>query len=39
MLIAEIDEEGRVAWLWCADHGKQPKPVKEAAPAFRTSTI
>ena len=35
MLIAEIDEEGGVAWLWRADHGKRPKPVKDAASCLR----
>ncbi|MBM3604172.1 MAG: hypothetical protein FJX25_05285 [Alphaproteobacteria bacterium] len=28
MLIAETDDVGRVAWLWCADDGKRPSPVK-----------
>ncbi|TJZ89274.1 hypothetical protein FA743_19270 [Paracoccus gahaiensis] len=31
MLIAELDKESRVAWLWRADPGKRPKPVKNAA--------
>lgn len=35
MLIAEIDEEGHVAWLWRADHGKRPKPVQDAATCLR----
>ncbi|QDA35770.1 hypothetical protein E4191_16525 (plasmid) [Paracoccus liaowanqingii] len=35
MLIAELDEKSCVAWLWRADPGKQPKPVKNAAACLR----
>ncbi|TGN61982.1 hypothetical protein E4L95_08455 [Paracoccus liaowanqingii] len=35
MLIAELDEESRVAWLWRADPGKRPKPVKNAAACLQ----
>ncbi|TGN30812.1 hypothetical protein E4L95_23820 [Paracoccus liaowanqingii] len=35
MLIAELDEESRVAWLWRADPGKRPKAVKNAATCLR----
>lgn len=35
MLIAEIDDAGHVAWLWRADHGKRPKPVKDAASCLK----
>lgn len=29
MLIAETDDVGRVAWLWCANDGKRPSPVRD----------
>lgn len=35
MLIAELDKESRVAWLWRADQGKRPKPVKDAAACLQ----
>lgn len=35
MLIAEIDDMGCVAWLWRAEPGKRPRPVKDAATCLQ----
>ncbi|MFN7003857.1 MAG: hypothetical protein ACK4NW_10570 [Roseinatronobacter sp.] len=35
MLIAEIGEDNHIAWLWWADSGKRPKPVKDAASCLQ----
>ncbi|MBM3605441.1 MAG: hypothetical protein FJX25_12020 [Alphaproteobacteria bacterium] len=35
MLIAELDDNGDVAWLWQADPGKRPKPVQDRAACLR----
>lgn len=35
MLIAEIDDEGGIAWLWQVNPGKRPRPVKDAASCLQ----